>query len=195
MFTPDYNSEASSFGEINIPESSQSTQHHEHIRKWTDSHPLDNIIGNPSRPVSTRKQLAMDALWCFYNSVLSKVEPKNFQSASTKDYWFQAMQDEIHEFDRLDVWELVPPPDSAMIIALKWIYKYPQLGFHGFGSLILGNHSCNALNFHIIASEVSLIVSSSNTPTVSGQVTNSLAVCALYNALAIVMKLALVAHW
>ncbi|GJY55257.1 hypothetical protein Tco_0454372 [Tanacetum coccineum] len=26
-------------------------------------------------------------------------------------------------FDRLDVWELVPPPDCAMIIALKWIYK------------------------------------------------------------------------
>ncbi|GJV98216.1 retrovirus-related pol polyprotein from transposon TNT 1-94 [Tanacetum coccineum] len=34
-----------------------------------------------------------------------------------------AMQDEIHKFDRLDVWELVPPPDCAMIIALKWIYK------------------------------------------------------------------------
>ncbi|GKE14715.1 retrovirus-related pol polyprotein from transposon TNT 1-94 [Tanacetum coccineum] len=33
------------------------------------------------------------------------------------------MQEEIYEFDRLDVWELVPPPDSAMIIALKWIYK------------------------------------------------------------------------
>ncbi|GJY90074.1 retrovirus-related pol polyprotein from transposon TNT 1-94 [Tanacetum coccineum] len=101
----------------------QSTQPHEHIRKWTDSHPLDNIIGNPSRPVSTRKQLATDALWCFYNSVLSKVEPKNFKSAATEDCWFQAMQEEIHEFDRLDVWELVPPPDSAMIIALKWIYK------------------------------------------------------------------------
>ncbi|GJS53435.1 retrovirus-related pol polyprotein from transposon TNT 1-94 [Tanacetum coccineum] len=48
---------------------------------------------------------------------------KTFQSAATEDCWFQAMQDEIHEFDRLDVWELVPPPDSAMIIALKWIYK------------------------------------------------------------------------
>ncbi|GJR23531.1 retrovirus-related pol polyprotein from transposon TNT 1-94 [Tanacetum coccineum] len=69
------------------------------------------------------KQLATDALWCFYNSVLSKVEPKNFKSAVTEDCWFQAMQDEIHEFDRLDVWELVPPPDCAMIIALKWIYK------------------------------------------------------------------------
>ncbi|GJV34887.1 retrovirus-related pol polyprotein from transposon TNT 1-94 [Tanacetum coccineum] len=67
--------------------------------------------------------LATDALWCFYNSVLSKVEPKNFKSAATEDCWFQAMQEEIYEVDQLDVWELVPPPDSAMIIALKWIYK------------------------------------------------------------------------
>ncbi|GJY75866.1 retrovirus-related pol polyprotein from transposon TNT 1-94 [Tanacetum coccineum] len=123
IFTPDLNSEASSSGVITITAPNQSTQPHEHLRKWTDSHPLDNIIGNPSRPVSTRKQLATDALWCFYNSVLSKVEPKNFKSAVTEDCWFQAMQDEIHEFDRLDVWELVPPPDCAMIIALKWIYK------------------------------------------------------------------------
>ncbi|GJZ31737.1 integrase, catalytic region, zinc finger, CCHC-type containing protein [Tanacetum coccineum] len=33
------------------------------------------------------------------------------------------MQDEIHEFDPLQVWELVPQPDCVMIIALKWIYK------------------------------------------------------------------------
>ncbi|GKA65894.1 retrovirus-related pol polyprotein from transposon TNT 1-94 [Tanacetum coccineum] len=123
VFAPDPNSEASSSGILTITTPNQSTQPHEHLRKWTDSHPLDNIIGNPSRPVSTRKQLATDALWCFYNSVLSKVEPKNFKSAVTEDCWFQAMQDEIHEFDRLDVWELVPPPDCAMIIALKWIYK------------------------------------------------------------------------
>ncbi|GJU97000.1 retrovirus-related pol polyprotein from transposon TNT 1-94 [Tanacetum coccineum] len=67
--------------------------------------------------------MATDALWCLYNSVLSKVEPKNFKSAITKDCGFQAMQDDIHEFDRLQVWELVPQPDCIMIIALKWIYK------------------------------------------------------------------------
>ncbi|GKB78955.1 retrovirus-related pol polyprotein from transposon TNT 1-94, partial [Tanacetum coccineum] len=33
------------------------------------------------------------------------------------------MQDEIQEFDRLQVWELVPQPYCVMIIALKWIYK------------------------------------------------------------------------
>ncbi|GKC31668.1 retrovirus-related pol polyprotein from transposon TNT 1-94 [Tanacetum coccineum] len=34
-----------------------------------------------------------------------------------------AMQDEIYEFDRLEVWELVPHPVYAMVISLKWIYK------------------------------------------------------------------------
>ncbi|GJR97072.1 hypothetical protein Tco_0269246 [Tanacetum coccineum] len=51
------------------------------------------------------------------------IKPENFKSAITEDCWFQAMQDEIHEFDRLQVWELVPRPDYVMIIALKWIYK------------------------------------------------------------------------
>ncbi|GJS28956.1 retrovirus-related pol polyprotein from transposon TNT 1-94 [Tanacetum coccineum] len=57
------------------------------------------------------------------SSGIVKFGTKTFKYAVTEDCWFQAMQDEIHEFDRLDVWELVPPPDCAMIIALKWIYK------------------------------------------------------------------------
>nr|GFB12193.1 hypothetical protein [Tanacetum cinerariifolium] len=36
---------------------------------------------------------------------------------------YLAMQDEIYEFDQIQVWELVPQPDCVMIIALKWIYK------------------------------------------------------------------------
>ncbi|GJX50955.1 retrovirus-related pol polyprotein from transposon TNT 1-94 [Tanacetum coccineum] len=51
------------------------------------------------------------------------IEPKNFKFEITEDCWFQSMQDDIHEFDRLQVWELVPQPDCVMIIALKWIYK------------------------------------------------------------------------
>ncbi|GJS89230.1 hypothetical protein Tco_0771866 [Tanacetum coccineum] len=103
VFAPDSNSKASSSRVITTTEPNQSTQPHKHLQKWIDSHPIDNIIGNPFRPVSTRKQLATDALWCFYNSVLSKVEPKNFNSTVTENCWFQAMHDEIHEFDRLDV--------------------------------------------------------------------------------------------
>ncbi|GJR92073.1 retrovirus-related pol polyprotein from transposon TNT 1-94 [Tanacetum coccineum] len=95
------------------------------VRSYTKDlhHPLDNIVGNPSHLVSTRKQLASDALWCCFHTELSKVEPKNFKMAVIEDCWFQAMQDEIHEFDRLEVWELVPRLIYVMVIALKWIYK------------------------------------------------------------------------
>ncbi|GKF14767.1 retrovirus-related pol polyprotein from transposon TNT 1-94, partial [Tanacetum coccineum] len=74
-------------------------------------------------PLTVDRMLATDALWCFYNFALWKVKPKNFKAAIAEDCWFLAMKEEIHEFDRLDVWELVPPPDCTMIIALKWIYK------------------------------------------------------------------------
>nr|GEY15366.1 reverse transcriptase domain-containing protein [Tanacetum cinerariifolium] len=123
VFALEPSSDASSSGDVSSAESTYVSQIPYHLGKWSKDHPLDNVIGNPSRPVSTRKKLATDALWCLYNSVLSKVKPKNFKSAITKYCCFQAMQDEIHEFDRLQVWELVPQPDCVMIIALKWIYK------------------------------------------------------------------------
>ncbi|GJT91113.1 retrovirus-related pol polyprotein from transposon TNT 1-94 [Tanacetum coccineum] len=34
-----------------------------------------------------------------------------------------AMQEELNEFERLEVWELVPRPDKVMFITLRWIYK------------------------------------------------------------------------
>ncbi|GKD48966.1 retrovirus-related pol polyprotein from transposon TNT 1-94, partial [Tanacetum coccineum] len=33
------------------------------------------------------------------------------------------MQEELNEFERLEVWERVPRPDTVMVITLKWIYK------------------------------------------------------------------------
>ncbi|GJU13850.1 retrovirus-related pol polyprotein from transposon TNT 1-94, partial [Tanacetum coccineum] len=51
------------------------------------------------------------------------VKPKNYKDALTQACWIEAMQEELHEFERLEVWELVPPPDKAFIITFKWIYK------------------------------------------------------------------------
>ncbi|GJR71148.1 retrovirus-related pol polyprotein from transposon TNT 1-94 [Tanacetum coccineum] len=95
----------------------------EHNSKWTKDHPLENIIGNLDIPVSTRLQLHEQALFCYYNAFLTSVEPKNYKDALTQACWIEAMQEELHEFERLEVWELVPPPDKAFVITLKWIYK------------------------------------------------------------------------
>ncbi|GJY31986.1 retrovirus-related pol polyprotein from transposon TNT 1-94 [Tanacetum coccineum] len=37
--------------------------------------------------------------------------------------WIEAMQDELHQFDRLNVWELVDKPFGKMVIKLKWLWK------------------------------------------------------------------------
>nr|GEZ63918.1 retrovirus-related Pol polyprotein from transposon TNT 1-94 [Tanacetum cinerariifolium] len=66
VFAPEPHSEASSSGDIISIESLYVSQTLHHLNKWSKDHPLDNVIGNPSRPVSTQKQLATDALWCLY---------------------------------------------------------------------------------------------------------------------------------
>ncbi|GJV57087.1 uncharacterized mitochondrial protein-like protein [Tanacetum coccineum] len=87
-----------------------------------DLHPSVNpITGEPSYAQKTVSIPML--LWCVSILKLAKVEPKNFKMAVIEDCWFQAMQDEIHKFDRLKVWELVPRPIYVMVIALKWIYK------------------------------------------------------------------------
>nr|GEX26508.1 retrovirus-related Pol polyprotein from transposon TNT 1-94 [Tanacetum cinerariifolium] len=86
-------------------------------------HPLDNIIGQLSRPVSIRLQLHEQALFCYYDAFLTLVEPKTYKDALTQSCWIEAMQEELNEFERLEVWELVPRPDKVMVITLKWIYK------------------------------------------------------------------------
>ncbi|GJV94281.1 retrovirus-related pol polyprotein from transposon TNT 1-94 [Tanacetum coccineum] len=56
------------------------------IGRWTKDHPIANMI----------------------------VEPKNFKQEMTEPSWIDAIQEEIHEFERLQVWELVPCPDKVM---------------------------------------------------------------------------------
>ncbi|GKC02867.1 putative ribonuclease H-like domain-containing protein [Tanacetum coccineum] len=95
----------------------------EHPRKWTKDHPLQNAIGELSRPISTRLQLHEQDLFYYYDAFLTSVEPNSYKDALTQSCLIESMQEDLNEFERLDVWELVPPPDKVMVITLKWIYK------------------------------------------------------------------------
>ncbi|GKC88228.1 retrovirus-related pol polyprotein from transposon TNT 1-94 [Tanacetum coccineum] len=95
----------------------------ESLGRWTKDHPIADVIKYPSRSVSTRKQLQTDVMWCYFDAFLTLVEPKNFKQAMTEPSWIDAIQEENHEFERLQVWELVSCPDKVMLIKLKWIYK------------------------------------------------------------------------
>ncbi|GJW34434.1 retrovirus-related pol polyprotein from transposon TNT 1-94 [Tanacetum coccineum] len=94
---PETDSEASHSNSINIDVTPNNQL--PHVQKWTQAHPLENIIGDKDRPVSTRKQLETDAMWCFFNEFLTHVEPKTYKQALEHSCWIEAMQEEIHEFD------------------------------------------------------------------------------------------------
>ncbi|GJZ79397.1 retrovirus-related pol polyprotein from transposon TNT 1-94 [Tanacetum coccineum] len=64
--------------------------------------PIDNVIGDPSRPVSTRHQLEDEALFCYFDAFLFSIEPKSYKEALTKSCWIEAMEEELNEFECLE---------------------------------------------------------------------------------------------
>ncbi|GJY66492.1 retrovirus-related pol polyprotein from transposon TNT 1-94 [Tanacetum coccineum] len=76
-----------------------SFQPQSHDYRWTRDHPLEQVRGNPTMPVQTRRSLH-DPEMCMF-----------------------ALTDELHQFDRLKVWELVDKPFGKMVIKLNWLWK------------------------------------------------------------------------
>ncbi|GKF56069.1 retrovirus-related pol polyprotein from transposon TNT 1-94, partial [Tanacetum coccineum] len=70
-----------------------------HNSKWTKDHPLENIIGELDRPVSTKLQLHEQARFCYYDAFLTAVEPKTYKDALTQSCWIEAIQEELNEFE------------------------------------------------------------------------------------------------
>nr|GEW53383.1 retrotransposon protein, putative, unclassified [Tanacetum cinerariifolium] len=65
---------------------------------------------NINQAKTTRRQLESDAEMCMFALTVSRTEPKNIKEAMTDSAWIESLQEELHQFDRLDVWELVDRP-------------------------------------------------------------------------------------
>ncbi|GJS68711.1 retrovirus-related pol polyprotein from transposon TNT 1-94 [Tanacetum coccineum] len=88
---------------------------------WTKDHPLDQVISGKSKPIMTRQWLQTDSKVCMYALTASTIEPNNIKEAMADHSWIESMQDELNQFERLQVWELVLHPEGKNIIALKWL--------------------------------------------------------------------------
>nr|GEZ47492.1 hypothetical protein [Tanacetum cinerariifolium] len=78
-------------------------QSYPHDYQCTKDHPLEQVIGEPSRPVLTRNQLKTDGDMCIYALTVSIMEPKTVKEALTDPAWIESMQEKLHQFIRLDV--------------------------------------------------------------------------------------------
>nr|GEY28309.1 putative ribonuclease H-like domain-containing protein [Tanacetum cinerariifolium] len=98
-------------------------QPYPHNYQWTKDHPLKQVISEPSRPVLTRNQLKTDGDMCIYALTVSILKQNTIKEALTDPAWIKSMQEELHQFIRLNVWELVPSPDGIKPLTLKWLFK------------------------------------------------------------------------
>nr|GEV58262.1 putative ribonuclease H-like domain-containing protein [Tanacetum cinerariifolium] len=88
-------------------------------QRWTKDHPLEQVIGNPSQSVRTRRQLESDAEMYMFALIVSRTEPKNIKKEMADSAWIESMQEEHHQFDRLDVWELMDVKTAFLYGPLK----------------------------------------------------------------------------
>ena len=82
-------------------------------------HPKELIIGDITAGIRTRSSYNLMCNVAF----ISILEPRNVESALDDSYWIMAMQDELSQFSRNHVWDLVPKPKDSTVIGTKWVYR------------------------------------------------------------------------
>jgi hypothetical protein len=85
-------------------------------------HPVDQILGDISKGVTTRSRLAN---FCEHYSFVSSIESFSAEEALQDLDWVLAMQEELNNFKGNEVWSLVLRPKQN-IVGTKWVFRNKQ---------------------------------------------------------------------
>jgi hypothetical protein len=83
---------------------------------------VDQILGDISKGVTTRSRLAN---FFDHYSFVSSIEPFRVEEALQDLDWVLAMQEELNNFKRNEVWSLVPRPKQN-VVGTKWVFHNKQ---------------------------------------------------------------------
>ena len=98
---------------------SQQANQSQNTFKYKSSHLEDQIIGNKESPRRTRSYFRQEESLI---GLLSLIEPTTVGEALSDDRWILAMQEVLNQFQRNDVWDLVPELQQKNIIGTKWVF-------------------------------------------------------------------------
>jgi hypothetical protein len=85
-------------------------------------HPVNTILGAIHKRVTTRSRVAH---FCEHYSFISSIEPYRVEDALRGSDWVLAMQEELNNFMRNEVWHLVPRPNQN-VVGTKWVFRNKQ---------------------------------------------------------------------
>jgi hypothetical protein len=86
------------------------------------NHPVYQILGDISKGVTTHSRLAN---FCEHYSFVSSIEPFRVGEALQDPDWVLAMQEELNNFKRNEVWSLVPRLKQN-VVGTKWVFRNKQ---------------------------------------------------------------------
>nr|GEV73489.1 Gag-Pol polyprotein [Tanacetum cinerariifolium] len=86
-------------------------------------HEFINPFCTPVHKVAESSSQNIDPEMCMFALTVSTAKPKNIKEAMADSAWINVMQEELHQFDKLQVWELVDKPYGKQVIKLKWLWK------------------------------------------------------------------------
>ena len=99
-------------------------------RRVQKNHPSNQIIGDKSTGVETRRRKQGQTPEQAHLSLLSIIEPKNVEEEKRDECWIKAMEEELSQIKKIDSWELVPRPKDKNVIGTKWVFRN-KLGENG----------------------------------------------------------------
>jgi hypothetical protein len=85
-------------------------------------HPVNSILNDIHKGVTTRSRVAH---FCEHYSFVSSIEPYKVEDAVRDSDWVLAMQEELDNFTKNEVWHLVPRPNQN-VVGTKWVFRNKQ---------------------------------------------------------------------
>jgi hypothetical protein len=97
-------------------------KHHGSLNLKSERRSKEIILGDISKGVTTRSHLAN---FCEHYLFVSSIEPFRVEEALQDPDWVLAMQEELNNFKRNEVWSLVPRPKQN-VVGTKWVFRNKQ---------------------------------------------------------------------
>ncbi|KAI0503952.1 hypothetical protein KFK09_014899 [Dendrobium nobile] len=92
--------------------------------RYSTSHPKDLILGDPSIGVRTRHGLRKEVN---HSAFISMTEPTNINQTLSDEFWILAMSEELNQFVRNDVWELIERPTEQSVVGTKCVLRISHI--------------------------------------------------------------------
>jgi hypothetical protein len=108
-------------GQLEVAAEGEVVSRREALRRVQVDHPPSRIIGDINE--HTTRSRSRNASHFAHSAFVATFEPKDIRHTLSDTNWVNDMHEELENFERNQVWELVEPPSNCKAIGTKWLWE------------------------------------------------------------------------